>query len=91
MESTLDARDVPAVLASPAEVVSGSDLAGIWITEDGDDLCSSSRDTSERFPPALGCGRKWPSRRYCHTHRFAVASPMAKRRASRTFPPSPRS
>ena len=37
MEGTLDARDVPTILASPAEIVSSSDLAGIWVTEGRDD------------------------------------------------------
>jgi hypothetical protein len=38
MEGPLDARDVSAFLAPPAEIVSSSDLAGIWITEGPDDL-----------------------------------------------------
>jgi len=51
--------------------------------------CNSSRDTFERFPPALGCGRKWPSRRYCHTHRFRLAMPTLNRAATVRNEPSP--
>src|SRR5713101_2852264 len=52
---------------------------------------NSSRETLEGVPPPFLRGLTWPSRRNCHTQRFAVASPIQKRRASRMYPPSPRS
>ena len=52
---------------------------------------TSSRVTSEGVPPPFLSGFTCPSRRNFHTQRFAVASPTQNRRASRTYPPSPRS
>src|SRR5713101_4175271 len=52
---------------------------------------NSSRETLEGVPPPFLRGLTWPSRRNCHTQRFAVASPIQKRRASRMYTPSPRS
>jgi len=86
IQRALDARHVAPLLAAPLAVVLGGDFSGVPVGAADKNRLQFSRETLKGVPPPFLRGFTWPSRRNCHTQRFAVASPIQKRRARRMYP-----
>src|SRR6267143_2556182 len=86
IQRALDARHVAPLLAAPLAVVLAAISPAFPSGRRTRIASNSSRETLEGVPPPFLRGFTWPSRRNCHTQRFAVASPIQKRRARRMYP-----